>query len=289
MEKVQQALEKARRQREGRQLDGRGAGAITMPPSMSGMVPGVGDGTDQAGSTLRTTRVEAVDQEALRAQRVVAGLNGTGTTDAFRMLRTQVMQRLVMSNASTLAITSPGIGEGKTVLAANLAITLSRFAHHTVLLVDLDLRRPNVHRVFGLKPGLGLTDYLLHDAPLPECLVNPGIDRLVILPCVSGSEMSSETLSSPRMTRLAEELKSRYPDRIVIYDLPPVLVTDDALVFLRHVEACLLVVEEGGSRKEDIERSLELLEDFNLIGTVLNKARSSVGRHGYYGYNDPRS
>lgn len=270
MEKIQRALEKARRERER---------------SLSPVLAAGGIRTPAPGPSV--TKMHPVSLEVLKAQRVVAGLNEIECADAFRMLRTQVIQRLTASKASTLAITSPGAGEGKTLLAANLAIGLSRFANQNVLLVDLDLRRPAVHSTFGLPCTAGVTDHLLHDAPLSDCLINPGMGRLVLLPCGAGSDMSSEILSSPQMANLAAELKSRYSDRIVLYDLPPLLATDDALVFLMHVDACLLVVEQGATSKEEIERCLELLQDYNLIGTVLNKVRSARGGYGYgyrYGY-----
>jgi capsular exopolysaccharide synthesis family protein len=216
---------------------------------------------------------------------VVSGLNGIEASEAFRMLRAQVMQRLESANASTLAITSAGADEGKTLVAANLAVSLSRLADRRVLLVDVDLRRPAMHSVFGLSPTKGLAHHLLQNAPLADCLISPGLDGLVLLPCGTGGEMSSELLSSPAMARLVEELKDRYSDRIVLYDLPPLLLTDDAFMFLKHVDACLLVVEQGSTRREEIERCLELLQEFNVIGTVLNKARSPQGGYGYgYGY-----
>ncbi|MFO1152666.1 MAG: CpsD/CapB family tyrosine-protein kinase [Rhodospirillales bacterium] len=278
MEKIQRALEKARRQRES----GLSSGAVA-----------VGSGHSQREAAVQVppaslpvvTKTLAVAPEVLKAHRLVAGIDGVAITDAFRMLRTQVMQRLQGLQASTLAITSPGAGEGKTLLAANLAIMLSRFAHFRVLLVDLDLRRPAMHATFGLPRTKGVTDILLRDVPVGDCLINPGIERLVLLPCGAGSTMSSELLSSPRMADLAAELKTRYPDRIVVYDLPPLLLTDDVLVFLKHVEACLLVVEQGATHRDAVERCLELLQDFNLIGTVLNKSRSARDGYGYgYGY-----
>ncbi len=276
MEKIQRALEKARRQREGGLSRNAAAARVVSP----------GRGAAQEGSPgPEVTRAVPVKPEVLKAHRVMAGLDGAATTDAFRMLRTQVMQRLSALNATTLAITSAGAGEGKTLLAANLAIMLSRFAHFRVLLVDLDLRRPALHATFGLPRTKGVTDILLHDVPVAECLINPGIERLVLLPCGAGSARSSETLSSQRAAELAAELKNRYPDRIVIYDLPPLLLTDDVLVFLKHVETCLLVVEQGATHRDAVERCLELLRDFNLIGTVLNKVRSVRDGYGYgYGY-----
>jgi Mrp family chromosome partitioning ATPase len=107
---------------------------------------------------------------------------------------------------------------------------------------------------------------------LSQCLINPGIERLVLLPIRVPMDKSSEVLGSPAMARLAHELKNRYPDRIVIYDMPPVLLTDDCLAFMANVDAALFVVAEGESAKADVERSLSLLKDCHVIGTVLNKS-----------------
>ncbi|HSO42311.1 MAG TPA: CpsD/CapB family tyrosine-protein kinase [Rhodospirillales bacterium] len=287
MEKIQKALEKARQQRLGTLA----AAGATDPEARSGSRSGFRSGQarsghSQSGETgaedggrqivYQQTRVVAPAEETLAEGRVVAGLPQHELADAFRMLRTQVLQRLTLGGYSTLAITSANRGDGKSLMAVNLALSLALHVDRTVLLVDLDLRRPRVHSYFGIEPEAGLTDYLLHDTPLSACLINPGIDRLVILPVRTALHASSELLSAPKMIRLAEELKARYPDRIVLYDLPPVLVSDDALAFLRHVDCCLFVVQDGQTPKGDIVRAVELLADCTVIGTVLNKASAAV-------------
>jgi capsular exopolysaccharide synthesis family protein len=268
MEKIQEALEKAQRHRRDRQAADR---ALAPHP----------DGGLAAARGAPATKVVPADDAVLREQRVVVPLTHQQLADTFRILRTQVLQKMTAAACSTLAVTSPGAGEGKTLTAVNLAVSLSAYADRFVLLVDLDLRRPGIHRRFGIEPERGLTDYLANDAPLSDCLVNPGIDRLVVLPAGAPLSGSSEMLATPKMALLAEELKSRYPDRIVIYDLPPLLLTDDALVFLRLVDGCLLVVEEGATRREDLARAVDLLKDFHVIGTVLNKARETAASRSY--------
>lgn len=275
MEKIEQALAKARRHREQQQPD-------TLEHVQATSRSATAATPDNRPPRYRSTRVNATDTNSLKERRVVAGLGDMELADAFRILRTRVIQRLSAAGGTTLAITSSGMSEGKTVVAANLAISLSQFAHHTVLLVDVDLRRPGVHKVFAVNAEPGLTDYLLSDTPLSECLVNPGIERLVLLPSGAPLTSSSEMLSTDKVTALAAELKSRYPNRLVLYDLPPLLPSDDALVFLKHVDASLLVVEEGKTQRSDIERALHLLDGHNPIGTVLNKAQATKGDYGYY-------
>jgi protein-tyrosine kinase len=115
-------------------------------------------------------------------------------------------------------------------------------------------------------------DHLLHDVPIPEILLNPGIDRLVVIPAGSPVTNSSELLSSPKMTRLVEELKLRYEHRIVLFDLPPVLAIDDAMAFSRFVDCALLVVEEGETRVNDVRRALDYLRSTEILGVVLNRS-----------------
>ena len=267
MEKIQKALEKARQQR-GEVL------AAPPPPRLRERTSGRPVPRDlSAPIAYSETRVEKTEPHILREKRVIAGVPQEQLADAFRILRTQVLQRMSAQSHSTLAITSPNPEEGKSLTSVNLAISLAMDVNHTVLLVDLDLRRPSIHEFFGIKPGVSIIDYLTGGAPLADCLINPGIERLVVLPAATRVGNSSELLSSPEMVSLAKELKARYPDRLVIYDLPPLLATDDSLVFLQYVDACLLVVEESRTSIEDINKSVDLLKGCNLLGTVLNKSQ----------------
>lgn len=269
MDLIRKALDKAHRQR----ASAAGKDDRAPPSARPGKV--LSDGRPH-------TRVIETSPLALRENRIVAGLRNDPTADIFRMLRTQVLRCLAKEKHSTLAVCSAHPGEGKTLVAVNLAISLAMDAKHTVLLVDLDLRKPGVHTYFGIEPELGLTDYMRGQAALSDCLINTGYDSLVILPTLMPVDYSSEFLSSPRVDSLAQELKDRYPDRIVIYDLAPLLLTDDYLVFMQNVDACLLVIEEGATKKDDIERAVELLKDSNLIGTVLNKSAQKTFSAYYY-------
>ncbi|MEO5630959.1 MAG: CpsD/CapB family tyrosine-protein kinase [Nitrospiraceae bacterium] len=193
--------------------------------------------------------------------------------DAFKILRTQVMQRLRENNWNVLGVTSPGHGEGKTLTAVNLAVSLAMETTQTVLLVDANLRNPSVHEVFGLDECPGLADYLLDNQPLEDLLVHPGIGHFVLLPGGRAIFNSTEILTSPKMLALVEELKYRYPSRIVIFDLPPLLHTADVIAFSPYTDALLLVVEEGKTTAEEVQRALSLVKNSRpVLGTVLNKA-----------------
>ena len=187
------------------------------------------------------------------------------------------------NNWNSLAITAATQGAGKSLIAANLAISISLEVNHTVLLVDLDLRRPSIHKYFGFEPEYGLHDYLIDDINVKDILVNPGFERLVLLPGKGTTYDSSELISTPKMMQLVEELKHRYKSRIVIFDLPPLLALDDSLVFIPHVDSALMVVENGKNTEDEVVQSLKLLEHTNLIGTVLNKVDEGKPKY-YYGY-----
>lgn len=209
----------------------------------------------------------------LRSRRVMAAYDKGPFVDAIKILRTQVMHRLRENNWNVLGVTSPGHGEGKTLTAVNLAVSLAMETTQTVLLVDADLSNPSVHEVFGLKDCPGLADYLLDNQPVEDLLVHPGIGRFVLLPGGRAISNSTEILTSPKMVALVEEFKDRYPSRIVIFDLPPLLHTADVLAFSPYTDALLLVVEEGKTTAEDLQRALSLVKNSSpLLGTVLNKA-----------------
>jgi Mrp family chromosome partitioning ATPase len=143
-----------------------------------------------------------------------------------------------------------------------------------VLLIDADLRKPSVHRLFGLDHEKGLADVLLDEEPVEQVLVHPGIGRFVLLPGGRAVLRSAETLTSPRMRALVDEVKHRYPSRIVVFDLPPVLTSADVLAFGPFLDALLLVTGEGMTRRHDIGESIVRLKGaVPIIGTVLNQAQ----------------
>lgn len=277
MERIKQALDLARQERERTlPLSPRefGADATTMPPPMpAALDPSAGE----FRITYSQTRIEPLSPEHLRRHRVLTGQDYNDATSAYKVLRTQVLQRLIARGGNTLAITSPGTGQGKTLTAINLALSLAAKLDYTVLLVDLDLRRPSVHRYLGLHVERGIGDFLRGEAQINEILVNPGIDRLVVLPGKEHVSGSSEMLASPRMTRLLTELKTRYRSRIVVFDLPPLLVGDDALAITPQMDAVLIVLDEGRTRTSEINRAMPMLKSSNVIGTVLNRSRERVG------------
>lgn len=265
MERIKQALEKARLERSNAGI------SMASPVSSAAGVSGAVNYTQ--------TRTVEVNKEFLQEKRVVLGDEHNSYTESYKILRTQILQRLREKGWNSLAITSPGLNEGKTLTAINLAISLAMEVNYSVLLVDADLRHPSVHTYFGFDAAKGLSDYLTADVPLSELLVHPeNIPRFVILPGGRSLPNSSEMLNSPKLVRLVEELKARYPSRIVLFDLPPLLNAADALAFSPYVDAALLVIEEGKTQEQDVQHAVDLLQGTTLIGSVLNKSFVSTPR-----------
>jgi protein-tyrosine kinase len=292
MERIKQALERARAEREN--LDTAPAGGLstgedatpdtqsTPPAETSAEARQSVNKDGEVNVTYTRTRTFKHQLSVLRRNRIVSVADPSApATTAYKMLRTRVLQQLRREGWNSLAVTSPNEGEGKTLTAVNLAISIAREVSSTVLLVDADLLRPAVHRCFGYAPTVGLVDHLMHDAPIDEILVNPGIERLVIIPGGKPVMNSSELLSSPRMLRFVEEVKARYTSRIIIFDLPPVLSADDALGFAPYVDAALLVLKDGKTKQNEVVRALEFLSSTNIIGTVLNGSEEDQAVYGY--------
>jgi protein-tyrosine kinase len=173
----------------------------------------------------------------------------------------------------SLAVLSPSMQDGKSTMAINLAASLAADHRHTVLLVDFDLKRPSVAQTFGLSLEFGVDDVLAGTVKLADCLYHPaGFERLVILPARAAVANSSEVLAGPRCRDLVRELRARYPDRIIIFDLPPLLGADDALAFAPLADCGLVVIAEGRTRRRDTLQCMELLRNLPIVGTVLNRA-----------------
>ena len=209
-------------------------------------------------------------EEHLDVNHIVSHRVRSKEADTFRFLRTQILQLMKKNGYKTLAISSQRYGDGKTTTAANLAVSIAQDLKQTTLLVDLDLRNPSLSEYLGIHSPVGLTDYLRDNATVKDCLVHLPFERINLFPAGYAIDQSSETLGSPEMEKLASELRERYDDRMIIYDMPPLLQQDDPLVFLPHVDAFLLVVREGITTVDEVKRCLDILESTNVLGVVLN-------------------
>lgn len=231
------------------------------------------------------TRTVPIDPDTLRRRRIIAGRDNGLITEEYKLLRTQILQRTKAENRNTLMLTGPLPGEGKTLTAINLGLSIAQEMDKTVLLVDADLRRPRVHRYFGLPEGPGLVDYFTSGTPIPELLVHPeGFSKFVILPGGQPKPEAAELIGSPLMTELVKELKHFYPDRYVLFDLPPLLSYADSLVFAPQMDGIILVVEMAKTPREAVQQCLKMLDGLPLLGCVLNKMNEKNERDEVYHY-----
>lgn len=278
MEKIKEALAKAKQYARQKPFEQK-AERITTEALIS--KTGFIDTENELGNiAYRQTAVVKLDQRHLEKNRIVAHIKNNPITGVFDTLRTQVLQKMEENNWRTLAVVSPTPSSGKTMISINLAISVAQQPHKTAMLVDFDLRRPRVANYLGLHTEKSLNEFLSGKAELGEIMVNPGIPRLVVLPTQRPVSRSAETLSSNMVANLIKSLKERYKSRVVIFDLPPMLNSDDAMVVLPQIDCILLVVANGMSTETEIEETLHHLPQENLLGVILNK--SDTESKGYY-------
>jgi protein-tyrosine kinase len=218
-----------------------------------------------------SSRSVRLDPKAMAEKRCVGILTDAPEVEPYRILRTQIIKRTQERGGNTIMVTSPLPGEGKTLTAVNLAFTFAREFKQTVLLVDCDLRRQQIHLMLGYDSDKGIIDHLLRDVPMNELIVWPGIEKLTVISGGRTVQESSELLGSLRMQTLVANMKDRYPDRYVLFDAPPVLAAADALALAPLVDHILLVVQAGKTSVPDINRALQLLPKEKVLGIVLNR------------------
>jgi protein-tyrosine kinase len=220
------------------------------------------------------SKIVKVPEETLKRNRLEAYFDDSPAAEHYKVLKTQLLQMTREKGLNTLLVTSAEDNVGKSLTAANLAISLAKELEHTVLLVDADLKKPSLHKLFELAPPGSLSDALHGNGHLAGRLVNPGINKLTMLLGNQTFAGSAEIMGSPAMRNLITEMKTRYEDRYIIFDAPPVLGTADALILSKYVDGVILVVAHDQSQGEAVYKAMELLKETNVIGTVLNKAPS---------------
>lgn len=286
MERIKQALEKARQQSAGAAPHPAHppapAPAPTAPAAAAQQADALASGAIEVNYTQ--TEIVRLDRATLERNRIVAFEKTNPDNWVYDVLRTQVLQKMDEKGWRTLAITSPTVGSGKTVTAINLAISIAHHTQRTAMLVDFDLRRPRVGTYLGVRKTPSLSEVLTGKAQLADAMVNPDMPRLVVLPTSRPVPHAAEVLSSVVVRSMVAGLRERYADRIVIFDMPPVMAGDDVMALLPSVDAVLLVVGNGDSTRKEIEESMRHLPPEQLLGVVLNKAEAEVRRGYGYGY-----
>jgi protein-tyrosine kinase len=216
----------------------------------------------------------------------------TSAAEDFRIIKRPLLRNAQdavaqgRKNGNLIVVTSALPGEGKTYCALNLAMSIAMEKDHTVLLVDADVARPSVLRVLGLPAAPGLMDILLDDAKgLPDVIMRTNIASLSLLPAGRNNKHATELLASQAMSALLTDIASRYPERIVIFDSPPLLLTSEANVLAAQMGQVVLVVESESTTQRDVREALRRLENCPRVDLVCNKAHAFAGAD-YYGYYD---
>jgi protein-tyrosine kinase len=209
----------------------------------------------------------------------------------------RVIKRPLIANASAtgptqikkgnlIMVTSAVPGEGKSFSSVNLAMSIAMEMDRTVLLVDADVARPSLPRTLDIPHTPGLMDVLDKSADLNQVLLRTNVEKLTFLSSGSMHTRAAEMLASDAMTELLHDLATRYQDRIIIFDSPPLLVTTEARVLASHLGQIVFIVDAEGTLQSDVKKALATIEACPVKMMVLNKARTTgQGAHGYgYGY-----
>jgi exopolysaccharide/PEP-CTERM locus tyrosine autokinase len=206
----------------------------------------------------------------------------------------RVIKRPLLANASgkgaaalqsgnLIMVTSAMPGEGKSFTAVNLAMSIAMELDYRVLLVDADVARPSLMKVLGLPAGPGLLDLLLDDRiEMSDVLLRTNVDKLNLLPSGTPHPRATELLASDAMTRLIEEMGQRYPDRIIIFDSPPLLLTTESRVLATHMGQIVMVVQAEKTLQAQVRHALTTIESCPVKLLVLNQSRG--GDQDAYGY-----
>ena len=204
--------------------------------------------------------------------------------EQYKMLRSQILFPLDKVPPRTIMVTSAIPGEGKSTVASNLAVSISLGKKEHVLLIECDLRRPSIARLFGMKTVKGLSSYLMEEDELSNLLHKTQIDGLTLL--VAGRKPMNpyELVASQLMVDLLEEVKNRYEDRYIILDSPPVQVAAETGVLSKFVDGIVFVVRYGKSSRKVIQETLEKIDKEKLLGVVFNGFEGKYTSEYYYKY-----
>ena len=234
-----------------------------------------------------------LDAARMQAMGFITAGNRTPLMEEVRVIKRPLITRAFSPKhrsdkpANLIMITSSLPGEGKTFCAINLAMSIAMELDHTVLLVDADVARPSVLRTLGLPGQRGLMELLLDEnADMSELLLHTNIDGLTLLPAGAANARATELLASQAMANLLQEMAGRYPDRIIIFDSPPLLLTTEAHVLAAHMGQIVVVVEAEKTSQHAVQESLRQLEGLSNVNLVYNKTREFPGTAAYdYQYN----
>lgn len=207
--------------------------------------------------------------------------------EQFRLLKNNILFPESGDPPRSIMITSPSPCEGKSFVAANLAVSIARSIDEYVLLMDCDLRSPSLHTMLGIPDVPGLSDHLARAVPLPELLRKTWIGKLTLLPAGPAPPNPSELLSSEQMRNLLHEVKTRYPDRYVIIDTPPPNLTSETNAIARVVDGIVIVIRYGKTSRKQVETLIDIYGRKKILGVFKNFSKSPVlSRYPYSHYGN---
>jgi len=249
--------------------------------------------TPEPSAIDNLTEALTIDKESLSERGYLVD-NGERKSikDEFRQIKRKLLNNAFgkaaknLKNSNLIMVSSAKPNEGKTFVSINLALSIALEQDKTVLLIDADVLRPSLNRELGIGETSGLIEFLLdEDKKINDVIFNTNIEKLKIIPAGKPHHLSNELLASEKMAVLAKELATRYPDRIVIFDCPPLIGVTETLVLANMMGQAVVVVEESKTQIEDVKNATANLNEDLAVGLVLNKAiRSHKDLYGYYGY-----
>lgn len=293
LQKQREAQEKKRQEAkpEAEQHDANVTPSSPEPAAVASPAPKEGEGKKPL--TAQDLPPFEMDTASLSEKGLVAlAGNRKAINEEFREIKRKLIGNAfgkiakTLNNPNIIMVSSSRPSEGKTFTATNLALSIASEQDKTVLLVDADVLRPNVLNTLGLEPRAGLMEYLTGDVDdIAEVLYPTNIDKLKIIPAGKSHHLSTELLASQKMHETVDEFANRYPDRVVIFDTPPLIGINESAILANFAGQAVVVVEEGQTKISDIKNAVEGLNPDMAIGFVVNKSvhKDSEGT-GYYGY-----
>ena len=275
MERIQAAIQKAKEQRADGDVSAAPRRAATMTASQQAP-------SSRPASVWEDLPAFSPDPEQMRRERIVSFARSDPAHMTFDMMRTKILRMMVEKGWTSLAITSPTSECGKTMVSLNLAFSLAQQKESRTVLVDLDLRRPAVTRILGLRAERSMESFLQGGSGVTENFVRYG-EVLAIGASDRSVRNPAELLQHPSCAAALARMKADLQPDIVIYDLPPMLACDDVMAFLPNADCVLLVAGAEVSTIDEIDRcEHDLAEQTNVLGVTLNKCRYAGEEYGYY-------
>lgn len=294
MSLIEKAAERLEKLKEAGALPPGSGPAMQPPPaervSRMAPTPTVAETRHDAAPVRHGGRRVDIDLAALaRAGMVTPDQPRSRIAEEYRVIKRPLLRNLqgkgatAVDNGNLIMVSSALPGEGKSFTAINLAVSIAMELDHTVLLVDADVSRPSILNCLGLAPEQGLMDVLTGRAELGDVLLRTNVEKLSLLPAGMPHPRATELLASDAMNRMLEEMASRYAERVIVFDSPPLLVTTEARELATHMGQVVVVVEANRTTHGTLRQALAAIDNCPVKLMVLNKS-DDRGPGGYYGY-----